>query len=64
MSLNDAGGLFIKDKIVVGLGAKEVVVTNTGWADFVFRPEYRLSPLSEVDEHIKAHHRLPGIPSE
>jgi ribosomal protein S15P/S13E len=46
------------------IGTKEVVVTNTGWADYVFRPGYRLRPLSEVDAYIQANHRLPDIPSE
>lgn len=43
--------------------AKEVIV-DTGWADYVFAPGYRLAPLSEVEAHIKEHKRLPGIPSE
>jgi hypothetical protein len=42
--------------------AKEVIV-QTGWSDFVFAPNYRLAPLSEVDAAIKADHHLPGIPS-
>ena len=46
------------------IGTKEVVVTNTGWADHVFKPEYRLAKLSEVGAYIQQHHRLPEIPSE
>ncbi len=46
------------------IGAQEVVVTNTGWSDYVFRPGYRLRPLSEIDAFIQAHHHLPDIPSE
>ena len=46
------------------MGAKEVIVTNTGWADHVLRPGYRLQPLSEVSTYIQAHHHLPDIPSE
>ncbi len=46
------------------IGAKEVIVTNTGWPDCVFKPGYRLQPLSEVGAYIRAHHHLPGIPSE
>ncbi len=46
------------------IGAKQVLVTNTGWADFVFRPGYRLMPLADVARYIRAHHRLPDIPSE
>jgi hypothetical protein len=29
------------------IGAKEVIVTNTGWPDYVFRPGYRVRPLSD-----------------
>jgi hypothetical protein len=46
------------------IGTKEVIVTNTGWADYVFRPNYCLKPLREVNQYIKEHHRLPEIPSE
>jgi len=46
------------------IGAKEVVVTNTGWSDYVFQPGYRLRPLSEVKAYIQANHHLPDIPSE
>lgn len=43
--------------------AKEVLV-NTGWADHVFRPQYRLKPLGEVATYIREKGHLPGIPSE
>jgi hypothetical protein len=46
------------------VGAEEFIVTNTGWSDYVFRPGYRLRPLSEVGAYIRANHHLPDIPSE
>jgi hypothetical protein len=46
------------------IGAKEVIVTNTGWADYVFDPSYTPDTLSEVAAYIAAHHRLPEMPSE
>jgi hypothetical protein len=46
------------------IGAQDIVVTNTGWSDYVFRPGYRLRPLSEVSQFIQKHHHLPDIPSE
>ena len=46
------------------MGAQDVIVTNTGWSDYVFRPGYRLRPLSEVNAYIQANHHLPDIPSE
>jgi hypothetical protein len=43
--------------------AKEVIVETTGWSDYVFAPDYKLAPLSEVEAHIQAKGTLPGIPS-
>lgn len=43
--------------------AKEIKV-ETGWADFVFAPDYQLPTLDEVEAHIKEHKHLPGIPTE
>jgi hypothetical protein len=42
--------------------AKEVIV-DSGWSDYVFAPDYKLPPLSEVEQHIKSEQHLPGIPS-
>lgn len=46
------------------IGAKEVLITGTGWSDYVFRKQYRLRPLDEVKAYIDKQHHLPGIPSE
>jgi len=46
------------------IGAEEVIVTTTGWSDYIFQPGYRLQPLSEVGAFIKKNHHLPDIPSE
>jgi hypothetical protein len=43
--------------------AKKVIVSQTGWADYVFDSAYALKPLNEVDDFIKLNKRLPGIPS-
>lgn len=42
--------------------AKEIIV-DTNWADDVFAADYRLAPLSEVEQHIKAKGHLPSVPS-
>lgn len=42
--------------------AKEIIV-DTLWADYVFDDSYRLAPLTEVEQHIRAKKHLPGIPS-
>ncbi len=44
--------------------ARELRVTDVGWADYVFKEDYPLLPLESVAEFIKANKRLPGIPSE
>jgi hypothetical protein len=43
--------------------AKEIIVETTGWSDYVFADSYALTPLTEVEAHIKEHKHLPGIPS-
>ena len=45
------------------ISAKELKVTTTGGADFVFNDDYSLKPLSEVNDFIKEHKHLPEIPS-
>jgi hypothetical protein len=44
--------------------AQRVIITQTGWPDFVFDSAYQLPYLSEVNSFIKTNHHLPGIPSE
>ena len=44
--------------------ATKVKVTLQGcWADYVFHANYRLRPLSEVEEFIKQYHHLPEVPT-
>ena len=43
--------------------AKEVKVEATGWPDFVFQKDYKISSLADLDRYIKANKHLPGIPS-
>jgi hypothetical protein len=53
--------LVVKGKAVV----QELFVTTTAdyWADYVFDDSYELMPLEDVEQHIKANHHLPNIPS-
>ncbi|KDN54710.1 prefoldin domain-containing protein [Flavobacterium seoulense] len=44
--------------------SKEVKVDMTGWSDFVFKKEYNLPTLEEVEKHIKENGHLENIPSE
>jgi len=48
---------------VIGqIHANEVIVDTSG-ADYVFAPNYKLMPLSQVEQAIKIDQHLPGIPS-
>lgn len=44
--------------------AKEVEVKANVWADYVFRKDYKLNTLEEVEKHINEKGHLPNIPSE
>jgi hypothetical protein len=57
---NPQSALAVNGKIT----CKEVEVTLTGWADYVFNDDYQLTPLSEVEKFIKENKHLEGIPSE
>jgi Phage T4 tail fibre len=47
------------------IGAREIQVTNTSpWPDYVFDKNYKLMSLSEIEEFVKRHAHLPGVPSK
>ena len=43
----------------------EVIVegSSTTWPDYVFKKDYRLKSLNDVEKYINAHNHLPNIPS-
>lgn len=43
--------------------AREIKVDNDTWPDYVFKPNYRLPSLEEVEEHIRIYGHLGNIPS-
>ncbi|MDV7697048.1 cell wall anchor protein [Chryseobacterium soli] len=43
--------------------AKEVEVKANVWADYVFKKDYKLKTLEEVEKHIEQKGHLPNIPS-
>lgn len=51
--------LAVKGKIT----AQEVEVTLSGWADYVFEPDYKLPSLKEVKAHIDEFGHLPDVRS-
>lgn len=55
-----AYSLFVKG----GILTEEVrVMLQSGWADYVFANDYKLTPLSEVETFIKENNHLPNVPS-
>lgn len=46
------------------IGARKLKVTQSTWADEVFKPAYKLKSLQEVEQFILKHKHLPDIPSE
>ncbi|MET3021360.1 hypothetical protein [Flavobacterium hydatis] len=55
-----------KNKLDVNgtIHSKEVKVDLEGWSDFVFKKEYKLPTLEEVEKHISEKGHLENIPSE
>lgn len=51
--------LAVKGKIT----AQAVEVTMTGWADYVFKTDYNLATLNEVENFITKNGHLPNVPS-
>lgn len=50
--------LFVSGGIIT-----EELLVQTGWADYVFAPTYRLAPLTEVEQFIARNGHLPNTPS-
>lgn len=42
--------------------SREVVVETVNWPDYVFKTNYSLKPLNELEEFIRQHKHLPNIP--
>ena len=57
---HDNAKLSVDGKII----AKEIVVTQQSWADYVFANNYTLPNIYEVEKFYKANKHLPEIPSE
>lgn len=53
-----------KLEVAGSVRATSFVANSNTYADFVFKPDYKLRALSEVEAAIKANGHLPDIPSE
>lgn len=54
--------LFVKDGIKTEKVKVEIAAEN-GWADYVFKKDYKLMPLYEVESYINTNGHLPEVPS-
>jgi hypothetical protein len=65
---SSSGGLTIQQNGNVNVAgqvyAMSFVSSTTTYPDFVFKPGYKLAPLSDVEASIKKDGHLPGIPDE
>ncbi|HEX3023948.1 MAG TPA: hypothetical protein VHP12_01960 [Chitinophagaceae bacterium] len=72
----DNGNMYVRGNIGIGtispseklsvngnIRSKKLIVTQTGWTDYVFYKNYRLKPLAEVEQYIKINKHLPDMPS-
>ncbi len=59
------GTLVPKEKLSVNgkIRAHEIKVETANWPDYVFKPDYNLNTLSEVERFIQSNGHLPEIPS-
>ena len=54
--------LFVQDGIRTEKIKVDIAASN-GWADYVFKKDYQLMPLSDVDQFISKNGHLPEVPS-
>ncbi|WP_343533827.1 hypothetical protein [Pedobacter sp.] len=54
-----------KEKLSVNgkIRAKEIKIEAANWPDYVFKPEYQLNTLPELEAYIKANGHLPEVPA-
>ncbi len=59
----DASDVNLKLAVKGNIYAQKLKVTQTGWADYVFAPSYKLRSLQEVKNYIHKNQRLPELPA-
>ncbi|MFZ1528531.1 MAG: hypothetical protein WAT19_07270 [Ferruginibacter sp.] len=60
---NPAGYKLYVDQGILTEKVKVAVAGTAQWADYVFAKEYKLMPLTYVEQYIKEHKHLPNVPS-
>jgi hypothetical protein len=59
---NSSGGY--KLSVKGAIHAQQVNIDMNGWADYVFKKDFYLRPLSEVKYYIDQYQHLPDVPAE
>lgn len=64
---SDWNALHVPEDFIAAFDGKFIsegirILPSSQWPDFVFSPEYKLTPLSELQKSIDEHKHLPGIP--
>jgi len=54
--------LFVEDGIMTEK-VKVALTTSADWSDYVFAPNYKLMPLTEVEDYVIKNKHLPNVPS-
>ena len=49
---------------IYATGVKIILPVNNAWPDYVFKQDYKLRTLTEVENFIAANNHLPDVPSE
>ncbi|HLP39527.1 hypothetical protein [Lacibacter sp.] len=63
-ALTSLGDASTKLFIAGGVRARKIKVDQANWADFVFDNDYKLPTLAEVENYIRTHKHLKGVPTE
>jgi hypothetical protein len=46
------------------IGARKLQITQATWADYVFKSDYQLPSLKEIEQYINTNKHLSGVPTE
>jgi len=63
IAYNNVGDKILQLQNSGRLRAREILVDETSWPDYVFDKNYKLPKLNEVAKYIEKNHHLPGVPS-
>ncbi len=63
LSVDEQGRVGLYNPHIDATLVQLTVRQSADWPDYVFAPDYQLTPLQSVESFIKANRRLPGIPS-